>query len=242
MAAAARNAISAVTTEGTATSAVQPLEQLGKSTSPSAAQPLEQLGKRTSQTAARKSTILAEITTSGRRSVTLAARHVSAVRRGRAIPRRLRDNHVRTKATASYVCGIIFRSPCRAVRHWSPCHAVRHSPPSPLDITRQRWAFDLFNLRAIAATHQLRTYPVDATAAPICRVNSTFTGAYLGFRLELPPRAIPGFTGTIRASRRVSEFGLTDRRTDGGSVGESYPPSAFVGQLVGVDQVNDSQR
>ena len=32
---------------------------------------------------------------------------------------------------------------------------------------------------------------------------------------------------------------LTDTRTDGGSVGGSYLPSAFVGQLVGVDQVND---
>ena len=32
---------------------------------------------------------------------------------------------------------------------------------------------------------------------------------------------------------------LTDRRADGGSVGGSYLPSAFVGQLVGVDQVND---
>ena len=32
---------------------------------------------------------------------------------------------------------------------------------------------------------------------------------------------------------------LTDRRADGGSVGGSYLPSAFVGQPVGVDQVND---
>ena len=32
---------------------------------------------------------------------------------------------------------------------------------------------------------------------------------------------------------------LTDRRTDGGSVGGSYLPSAFVGQPVGVDQMND---
>ena len=32
---------------------------------------------------------------------------------------------------------------------------------------------------------------------------------------------------------------LTDRRTDGGSVGGSYLPSAFVGQPVGVDQAND---
>ena len=33
--------------------------------------------------------------------------------------------------------------------------------------------------------------------------------------------------------------GLTDRRTEDGSVGGSYLPSAFVGQPVGVDQVND---
>ena len=32
---------------------------------------------------------------------------------------------------------------------------------------------------------------------------------------------------------------LTVRRADGGSVGGSYLPSAFVGQPVGVDQVND---
>ena len=32
---------------------------------------------------------------------------------------------------------------------------------------------------------------------------------------------------------------LTDRRADGDSVGGSYPLSAFVGQPVGVDQVND---
>ena len=32
---------------------------------------------------------------------------------------------------------------------------------------------------------------------------------------------------------------LTDRPADGGSVGGSYLPSAFVGQPVGVDQVND---
>ena len=30
-----------------------------------------------------------------------------------------------------------------------------------------------------------------------------------------------------------------DRRTEGGSVGGSYLPSAFVGQPVGIDQVND---
>ena len=32
---------------------------------------------------------------------------------------------------------------------------------------------------------------------------------------------------------------MTDRRADGDSVGGSYLPSAFVGQPVGVDQVND---
>ena len=30
-----------------------------------------------------------------------------------------------------------------------------------------------------------------------------------------------------------------DRRTEGGNVGGSYLPSAFVGQPVGVDEVND---
>ena len=140
------------------------------------------------------------------------------MRRGGAFPRRLRDNYARTNSTASSICGIIFRSPCRAVRHWSscravrhwsPCRAVRHSPPSPMDITRQRWTFDLFNLRA-SATRQLRTCPADATAAQICRAdsNSTSAGASLGFRLELLLRVIPGSTGTMRASRRVSEFGF----------------------------------
>ena len=32
---------------------------------------------------------------------------------------------------------------------------------------------------------------------------------------------------------------LTDRRADGESVGDSYLPLAFLGQPVGVDQVND---
>ena len=32
---------------------------------------------------------------------------------------------------------------------------------------------------------------------------------------------------------------LTDKRTEGGNVGGSYLPSAFVGQTVGVNQVND---
>ena len=36
-----------------------------------------------------------------------------------------------------------------------------------------------------------------------------------------------------------SRSGLADRRADGDSVGGSYLPSAFVGQPVGVDQVND---
>ena len=122
-------AISAVTTAATAAPAVQPLKQLGENTSPSSTQPLEQLGKTTFPTVARKSTSPAKITTSRRRSVTPAARHVSVVRRGGALPRRLRDNYARTNATASSICGIIFRSPCRA---------VRHLPPSPLDIVRQR--------------------------------------------------------------------------------------------------------
>ena len=37
----------------------------------------------------------------------------------------------------------------------------------------------------------------------------------------------------------LSSSGLTDRRADGDSVGGSYLPSVFVGQPVGVDQVND---
>ena len=36
-----------------------------------------------------------------------------------------------------------------------------------------------------------------------------------------------------------SSSGLTDGRVDGDSVGDSYLPSAFVGQPVEVDQVND---
>ena len=36
-----------------------------------------------------------------------------------------------------------------------------------------------------------------------------------------------------------SSSGLTDGRVDGDSVGGSYIRSAFVGQPVGVDQVND---
>ena len=36
-----------------------------------------------------------------------------------------------------------------------------------------------------------------------------------------------------------SSLDLTDGRVDGDSVGSSYLPSAFVGQPVGVDQVND---
>ena len=38
---------------------------------------------------------------------------------------------------------------------------------------------------------------------------------------------------------KFSSSGLTDGRSDDDSVGGSYLPSAFVGQLVGVDQVND---
>ena len=54
---------------------------------------------------------------------------------------------------------------------------------------------------------QFCTCPADATAAQICRA-STSAGASFGFRLELLLRAIPGSTGTIRASRRVFEFGF----------------------------------
>ena len=36
-----------------------------------------------------------------------------------------------------------------------------------------------------------------------------------------------------------SSSDLNDGRVDGDSVGGSYLPSAFVGQPVGVDQVND---
>ena len=109
------------------------------------------------------------------------------------------DNHARTNAAASYICGIIFGSLCRA---------VRHSPPSSLNITRQRWTFKLSNLQASAATRQLRTYPADATAAQICRINSTSAGASLGLRLELLLRVIPCSTGTVRAFSRVYEFGF----------------------------------
>ena len=150
---------------------------------------------------------------------------MSAVRRGGAFPRRLRDNHARINATTSFIYGIIFRipcravryrspcrtvqhwSPCRAVQHWSPCRAVRHSTPSSLDITRQRRTIDLFSLRASAASRQFHSCAANATAAQIYRV-STSAGAFFGFRLELLVRAIPGSTGTIRASRRVSEFGF----------------------------------
>ena len=39
--------------------------------------------------------------------------------------------------------------------------------------------------------------------------------------------------------REFSSSDLTDGRVDGDGVGGSYLPSAFVGQPVGVDQVND---
>ena len=131
---------------------------------------------------------------------------------------------------ASSVRGItVFRSLGRA---------VRHLPPSPLDITRQRWTFDHFKLRASAATRQLRTCLADATIAQICQTNSTNStsvGASLGIRLELLLRKIPGATGTIRAFRRVFEHWSAEK----GGVGSSYLPSAFVGQRVGIDQVDD---
>ena len=159
MAAAAAAAISTVTTAGTAASANQPLGQLGDTTSPSAVHHLGQLGETTSPKAVpERSASPAETTPSGRRSVTLAAVHVSAVRRGGPLPRRVQSNYARTSAGASAVRGIIFRSSCRA---------VRYLPSSPVDATRQRWTFDGVKLRASAATRQLCTCPADATAAQI---------------------------------------------------------------------------
>ena len=90
-------AISAVTIAGTAAaaSAVQPLGQLGETTSPTAVP--------------ERSAPPAETTTSGRRSVALAAAHVSAVRRGGAFPRRVQSNCARTSATASAILGVVQR-------------------------------------------------------------------------------------------------------------------------------------
>ena len=114
-------------------------------TAPPAAQPLEQLGKTTPPAAARKSASPAHTTSSGRTSGSPAARNVSAVWQGGAFPRRLRDNHARTSTTIygyifrSSSSAIQYRSPCRtAVQHRSSCRTVRHSPPSYLDIKRQR--------------------------------------------------------------------------------------------------------
>ena len=109
-----------------------------------------------------------------------------AVRRGRAFPRRLRDNHARTSATTPFICGIIFRSPCRAAQHWSPCRAVRHSPPSSLDITRQRQTISLFNLRASAASSQFRNLPSR------CHHRPDLSGLHLRRRLlRIPTGASP---------------------------------------------------
>ena len=152
--------------------------------------------------------------TSGRTSGLPAARNVSAVQGG-AFPCRLRDHHARTSAIAY---GTIFRSPYRAVRYRSPCRTavqhrsscrtVRHSPPSYLDTTRQRYSIDPFSLRTSVKSSQFCTSLADATAAAhICRV-ATSTVSSFRFWLELLFRAIPSSTGTIRASRRVFEFGF----------------------------------
>ena len=85
-----------------------------------------------------------------------AAAHVSAVRRGGAFPREVQSNYARTSAAASSVCGIIFRSSCRA---------VRQLPSSSVGIARQLWTFDRVKLRASAATSQLCTCPADDTTA-----------------------------------------------------------------------------
>ena len=156
---AAAAAISAVTTTRAVASTNQPLGQLGKTTSPAAVQPLDQLGDTTSPKAVpERSASPAETTPSGRRSVALAAGHVSAVTRGGALPRRVQSNYAHTSAAASSVRGIIFRSSCRTVRCLSS---------SPMDVTPQRWTFDRVKLRASAATRQLCACPADATAAQI---------------------------------------------------------------------------
>ena len=163
-AAAAVAAISAVTTVGTEASAVQPRGQLEETTSPSVVQPLGQRGETNHPTAAPERSAPPVETTSGRRpvarrSVALAATHVSAVRRGGAFHRRVQGNYARTSIAASSVCDIIFfRSLCRA---------VRHLPSSPLDIARQRWTLDRVQLRTSAATRQLCTCPADTTTAQI---------------------------------------------------------------------------
>ena len=184
-------------------------------TAPPAVQPLEQLGTTTPPAAARESASPAYTTTSGRTSGSPAARNVSAMRQGGTFPRRLRDYNARPSATFKY--GTSFRSPCRTVRYRSPsrtavqyrsCRTVRHSPPSYLDITRQRYSIDPFSLRTSVKSSQFCTSLADATAAAhICRV-ATSTGASFRFWLELLFRAIPSSTGTIRASRRIFEFGF----------------------------------
>ena len=154
---------------------------------------------------------------------------MSAVRRGGAFPRRLRDNHARTSATTSFMCGIIFRSPCRALQHWSPFRAVRHSPPSSLDITRQRRTIDLFNLRASAASSQFRNLPSR------CHHRPDLSGFHLRRRLlRIPTGASPA--GYPKLYRHNS---CLQASADGYSVCGNYLPSAFVGQPVGIDQVND---
>ena len=85
----------AATAAAAAISAVQPLGQLGETTSPTAVP--------------ERSALPAETTPSGRRSVALAAAHVSAVRRGGAFPRRVQSNCARTSATASAILGVVQR-------------------------------------------------------------------------------------------------------------------------------------
>ena len=230
-AAAAAATISTVTTAGTAASANQPLGQLGDTTSPSAVHPLGQLGETTSPKAVpERSASPAETTPSRRRSVALAAGHVTAVRRGGPLPRRVQSNYARTSAGASAIRGIIFRSSCRTVRYLPSC---------PVDATRQRWTFDHVNLQASAATRQLYTCP---PMPPPPRSD----------RLTPPPPAFPSesdwsfYSGQSQALRAhyvpTGEFPSSvssDWRTGGGSVGGSYLPSAFVWQSVGIDQVGD---
>ena len=209
-AAAAAATIFTVTTAGTAKSANQPLGQLEDTTSPSAVHPLGQLGETTSPKAVpERSASPAETTPSGRRSVALVAGHVTAVRLGGSLHRRVQRNYARTSAGASVIRGIIFRSSCRA---------VRYLPSSPVDATRQRWTFDRVKLQASAATRQLCNCP---PMPPPPRSD----------RLTPPPPAFPSesdwsfYSGQSQALRAhyvpTGEFPSSvssDWRTGGGSV------------------------
>ena len=89
-----------------------------------------------------------------------------------------------------------------------PPQSLNNSPPSYLDITRQRHSIDPFSLPTSVKSSQFCTSLADATAAAhICRV-ATSTGVSFRFWLEFLFRAIPSSTGTIRTSRRVFEFGF----------------------------------